>query len=72
MYWQARGYSDEDVTNVGNAVNDKLMAARVVFYGEGKLEVSVTSKTWERQEGHYPAVARFFAELAKRPKLLER
>jgi len=72
MYWQSRKYSEQNVVDVCNAVNHQLMVALVQFKGRGAVDVTVSKKTWERQEGHYPTVAKFFTELAARPKLRDR
>ncbi len=50
-------------------LDKKIMFARVTFFGNEQLEVVISSKTWERQEGHYPTVARFFSDVARHPFL---
>ena len=70
-YWKSHGYKKEDIDQVCKELDDEFMLARVSFEGNGKVNVSISKKTWSRQEGHYPTVLEFFAELAKLPQCEE-
>lgn len=68
-FWRATKYSSADVDTVCQSVNNECMAARLTFHGEGRIEFSITQRTWDRQQGHFPTVARFFDLIAKHPAL---
>lgn len=57
------------IDEVCTELDKKIMFARVTFFGNEQLEVAISSKTWERQEGHYPTVTRFFSDVARHPIL---
>ncbi|MCO6429294.1 MAG: hypothetical protein J5J00_00410 [Deltaproteobacteria bacterium] len=68
-YWQLTGYSDQDVDAICESLNSTEMIARLRFDGEGSVEMAISTRTWERQEGHFPAIMKFFNEVAQQPSL---
>jgi len=62
-YWRACHYRSEDIDEVCREIDREFMAARVAFNGSGDVTATVTRKTWERQEGHYPTMINFFRAL---------
>ncbi len=68
-YWRERGYTIEDCLSICKEADSQSMAALVSFSGEGTASLRVTSKTWSRQEGHYPTVGTVFSQLARHPML---
>lgn len=60
---------NDTINHVCSELDKKLMFARVTLLGNEQLEVVISSKTWERQEGHYPTVTRFFSDMARHPLL---
>ena len=55
-YFSLTKYSSDDVLKVGAAMNEEWMFAIVNFKGQGQMDFTVSQKTWERQEGHYPTI----------------
>jgi hypothetical protein len=45
------------------------MFAMVTMHGGGKISFSVSQKTWERHQGHYPVVMQLFNAVSKDPRL---
>ena len=70
-YWMHSGYKDEAVHRVCAELNHEWMFAMVTLHGGGKLSFSVSQKTWERHEGHYPVVMQLFNAVAKDPRLAD-
>lgn len=68
-YWMHSGYKDADVHRVCSQINNEWMFAMVTFHGEGKISFSVSKKTWDRGEGHYPVVMQLYNAVAKDPRL---
>lgn len=57
------------IDDICRELDKKLMFARVSLLGNEQLEIGISSKTWERQEGHYPTVTKFFSDVARHPLL---
>lgn len=68
-FWRSSGYSNADVDNLCNYLNHDWMLARISFSGDGNASVTISQKTWQRQEGHYPTIFKFFDLVAKHPAL---
>jgi hypothetical protein len=68
-YWALTGFDDAAAITVCNEINREWMFALVTFHGEGKISFSISQKTWERGEGHYPTVIQLCGALAKDPRL---
>lgn len=68
-YFNLTKYSSEDVPHVGAAINEEWMFALVNFKGEGKIDFTVSQKTWDRQEGHYPTIMGLCQALSKSSEL---
>lgn len=68
-YWALTGFDNNAAASVCNEINHEWMFALVAFHGEGKISFSISQKTWERGEGHYPTVMQLFGALAKDPRL---
>jgi hypothetical protein len=68
-YWEMTGYTHEEVIRVATELNNDWMFAVVRHLGDGKIDFSVSKKTWERQEGHYPNMMRFWSAVAQHAKV---
>lgn len=69
-FWMHSGYKEQDVHRLCAEINKEWMFAMVTFHGEGKLSFSVSQRTWDRGEGHYPVVMELFRAVAKDPRLV--
>ena len=63
---------NQNINDVCGELDKKLMFARVSLLGNEQLEVVISSKTWERQEGHYPTITKFFSDVARHPLLIDK
>jgi len=68
-YWMHSGYTEADVTRLCAELNREWMFAMVTVHGEGKISFTVSEKTWQRHEGHYPVAMQLFNAVAKDPRL---
>lgn len=68
-FWAHSGYREEDVRRLCAEINHEWMFAIVSFHGAGKISFSVSQKTWERNEGHYPVVMQLFDAVARDSRL---
>lgn len=68
-FWTHTGYREEDVRRLCSEISHEWMFAMVSFHGAGKISFSVSQRTWERNEGHYPVVMQLFDAVAKDPRL---
>jgi hypothetical protein len=69
-FWMHSGYKEQDVHRLCSEINKEWMFAMVTFHGEGKLSFSVSQRTWDRGEGHYPVVMELFRAVANDPRLV--
>lgn len=53
---KARSYSEDEVNNLCRELDEKKMFYRVTFKGSEKPEVTLSKKTWDIQQGHYPTI----------------
>lgn len=70
-YWKQSKYTSADIDLVCSEVDNKWMVARVTFQAPG-IQMALSKRTWERQEGHYPTVAKFFQDISNHPLLKNR
>ncbi len=68
-FWRERGFTADDCFSVCRELDGEAMAALVTASASGEVEVRLTQRTWQRKEGHYPAVAGLFAQLFRHPGL---
>lgn len=68
-YWAQTTYKEEAVRQVCAELTNEWMFALVTFHGNGKISFTVSQKTWERQQGHYPVVMDLFTSIAQLPRL---
>ncbi len=68
-YWRLTGYSMADLLEVARARDSKEMFMIASFDGRGNVSARVSSRTWERQEGHYPTMIDVCCALASHPVL---
>lgn len=68
-YWAHTTYSEESVRQVCDELTHQWMFALVTFHGNGKISFTVSQKTWERHEGHYPVVMDLLTSIAQLPRL---
>ena len=68
-FWRSKGYRTSDCYSVCQEIDSQAMAVMVSLNGSGGTNVRVTSKTWERQEGHYATVSIVLSQLAQHPFL---
>jgi hypothetical protein len=66
-HWKLTGYSVEDIHRVFRGLDDTYMFAILSFNDSSDIQMRVSKCTWERQEGHYPAIAKYFTVLAHHP-----
>jgi len=69
-FWMHTGYREQDVHRLCAEINNEWMFAMVTLHGEGKISFSVSQKTWDRGEGHFPVMMQLFNAVAKDPRLL--
>lgn len=62
-YWRFRGYRASDLDQLCRELDDRVMALRIEFSGDGNLKASLTSNAWKRQQGHYPTIIKYFEKL---------
>jgi Glycosyl transferase family 90 len=67
-YWKRTKVRQEDLNEVCMAVDNTWMAARINFL-DPDIKVTLTKRTWERQQGHYPTVMEFFQKVAQHPSM---
>lgn len=68
-YWEMTGYTHEDVLQVAAELNNEWMFAIIQHKGDGTIDFSVSKRTWERQEGHYPTMMQFCSVVAQHAKM---
>ncbi len=68
-YWEMTGYTQDEVLRVAAELNDEWMFALVKYMGDGTIDFSVSKKTWERQEGHYPTIMQFCSVISQHAKM---
>ena len=68
-YWAQTTYNEKAVREVCAELTNQWMFALVTFHGNGKISFTVSEKTWQRQEGHYPVVMELFMGVAQLPQL---
>jgi hypothetical protein len=68
-FWAHSLYNEEAVHKLCAEITNEWMFAAVTLHGGGKFSFSVSQKTWDRHEGHYPAVMQLFNIVAKDPRL---
>ncbi|MEY4669736.1 MAG: hypothetical protein RL518_2435 [Pseudomonadota bacterium] len=68
-FWTYSRYKEEAVHTLCNEITHQWMFALVTFHGAGSISFSVSQKTWERGEGHFPVVMQLFGGVAKSPSL---
>lgn len=66
-YWRATGYEQADLDHLCQRIDKELMYALVSFEGDATVRITISSKTWQRQEGHYPTITNFFRDVAQHP-----
>ncbi len=68
-YWSTTGYSLQGFHDACAELDQKYMIAVVSFNGTGDVEMRLSRRTWDRQEGHYPSVAKYFTVIAHHPAM---
>lgn len=68
-YLESHRYRDSDVNEICAVLDDKVLAARITFFGNGEANITVSRKLYEVKGGHVPAVGMFFMAAAKHPIL---
>ena len=68
-YWQHTGFSTANVNRLCEGLDVNTMAARIYFSGNGNATVTVSQRTWDRQQGHYPTIAGMFQLIAIHPRM---
>jgi hypothetical protein len=63
-YWGYTKYTENDVNTICQSIDDKILAAKVVF-DKGKISLTITKRTWVIQQGHYPTIMNFFRDISK-------
>jgi hypothetical protein len=71
-YWIHSRYKDEAIHKLSAEINNEWMFAMVTLHGGGRISFSVSKKTWDRHEGHYPVVMQLFNAIARDPRLINR
>jgi hypothetical protein len=68
-FWRSKGYYASDCFSICKEIDGQAMAVMVTLNGSGEAAGRITSKTWERQEGHYTTVSLVLNQLARHPFL---
>lgn len=63
-YWGMTGFRDQDLDAYCRANDAEFMFARVNFSPGIAPSVIISTRTWKLNEGHYPAMMRFFSRVA--------
>jgi hypothetical protein len=66
-YWHLTRYTEEDIMNFCSRFDKKRLVALVRFSPGKPLHLSISTKCWEIQQGHYGTICKFFNEVATHP-----
>ena len=67
-YWRHTGYTKQNVDSVCAEIERQMMALRVTLGGEGVSDATITQRTWDRKEGYFESVIKFFVETFSLPE----
>lgn len=66
-FWRHTTYTADRVNEVCKELDANTMAVRITFDGSSNIQATLSTKCWDRQEGHYPSVIDYFGEIACLP-----
>lgn len=63
-YWRITGYRESDLDAFCRAFDERFMIAKISFIPGNAAKISISQKTWQRQEGHYGTIVQIFERIA--------
>ncbi len=66
-YWRITGYQDSDLDQFCRAFDERFMIAKITFIPNASAKISISQKTWTRQEGHYGTIVKTFEKICATP-----
>jgi hypothetical protein len=69
QYWRHTKLNQERFDQICQRLDGESMFARVVINNGQDPTITLSTNTWERQEGHYPTIADLFAAIVRHPLL---
>ena len=66
-YWSLTKYSDSIVNQVCTSLDKNRLFCRIQFQKKSPPIFTVSQKTWEIQQGHYPSILKFFTDVSEHP-----
>jgi hypothetical protein len=66
-FWRSTTYTADQVDHVCKELDAHTMAVRITFDGNNNIQATLSTRCWDRQEGHYPSIIDYFGEIACLP-----